>query len=113
MKNKVIALTTLMLVTLASVPQAFAGCEFASNCKTDSSGNTYTTEQNLGGGYNTYKNGNLHSQTEQTLGGGYKTDFQSGGSEYNNQNPYDRNNANPSEGRRSDFINRLNNNPEQ
>lgn len=68
---------------------AYAGCELATGqCSTDNYGNTYTTKRNLGGGYNTYKNGSLYSQTEQNLNGGYRETYQNGGSRSYNYNPY-------------------------
>lgn len=81
--------TFAMTVLFVSTFAAKAGCEFAVGpCSTDSLGNTYHTEQNLGGGYNTYKNGSLYSQTEQTLNGGYTESYTSGGSRTHNMNPY-------------------------
>lgn len=58
-----------ILAVLIAAP-AYAGCEFATTpCYTDGSGNTYRTQQNFGGGYNTYRNGTFDSQTSQGLSG--------------------------------------------
>lgn len=66
-----------------------ASCSLlATNCSTDSRGSSYVTEQNLGGGYNTYKNGSLYSQTQQNLSGGYTEEFTSGGYRTYNYDPY-------------------------
>jgi hypothetical protein len=83
---------------LLAAGNASASCELVSApCSTDSSGNTYIREQNLGGGYNTYRNGDLYSQTHQQLNGSYRETYSSGGyrtyySDPNRSDPY-RNNA--------------------
>lgn len=75
---------------------AHADCTFVSGpCSTDSRGNTYRTERNLGGGYTTYKNGNQHSTTGQTLGGGYRERFNDGSHRDYNHNPYSESDRNP------------------
>lgn len=69
---------------------AQAGCELVSGpCSTDRYGNTYRTEQNFGGGYNTYRNGYLHSQTGQTLSGSWRERFNDGSSRTFNYDPYE------------------------
>jgi len=79
---------TAAVIALAAAGTANAGCEFATGpCYTDSHGNTYRTEQNFGGGYNTYKNGSLYSQTQQNLGGGWIETTPSGTRSYN-YDPY-------------------------
>jgi hypothetical protein len=85
----------LLALGLIFIPvTAKAGCELATGpCSTDRQGNTYRTERNLGGGYNTYENGRLHSQTEQNLSGGHTTDYRDGRpSTSHNTNPYGQNN---------------------
>lgn len=77
-------------IILFAVTNANAGCELISGpCSTDGHGNTYRTEQNLGGGYNTYRNGNLNSQTSQGLNGGWREQFNDGSSRQYNSNPYE------------------------
>lgn len=81
-------LSVLLLATAAS--PAWAGCELSSAsqpCST-SNGNTYRTERNFGGGYNTYQNGTLNSQTQQDLSGGYVETFRSGEQRRYNYDPY-------------------------
>ena len=89
------------VLTTFSIP-AYANCDLASSgtCVEDSRGNAYHTERNLGGGYNTYKNGQLDSQTSSNLGGGYKTQYENGAptrfhdtSPYQGSYQYDRNNS--------------------
>jgi len=59
---------------------ANAACEFVEGgCSRDSYGNSYRTEQNFGGGYNTYRNGILDSQTSQDINGGWTTKSRDGG----------------------------------
>ena len=87
-------MTALRLATLslfvAMVSPAYAGCALSSGpCSTDSFGNTYRTEQNLGGGYNTYRNGSSYSTTNQNLSGSYTESYTGGGSRTYNSNPYD------------------------
>lgn len=86
---------SILAFALASFPlSAQANCDLASSgsCYEDSRGNTYHTEDNLGGGYNTYRNGQLDSQTSSNLGGGYKTEYQDGSpTRYDSVNPYGRN----------------------
>lgn len=68
---------------------AFAGCELATGpCSTDSYGNTYTTTQTLGGGYETSRNGSHYSSTQQNLSGSYTETFSSGGSRTYNSDPF-------------------------
>ncbi|WP_394887546.1 hypothetical protein ACG873_21820 [Mesorhizobium sp. AaZ16] len=77
------------LMLAASTGISFPGCELVTGpCSTDSSGNTYFTEQNLGGGYNTYRNGDLSSQTSQNLGGSYTETFSNGATRTHSDNPY-------------------------
>ena len=78
----------LYAALLASGP-AFAGCELSlSPCATDRYGNTYTTEENLGGGYTTYRNGSRYSTTEETLTGGWKTTLPDGNQIFTDDDPY-------------------------
>lgn len=69
----------LLVGFLISIPNAvYAACELATSpCSYDSRGNEYRTERNFGGGYNTYENGQLHSQTTPNLSGGYRTEYPS------------------------------------
>jgi hypothetical protein len=78
-----------ILTLLAFIAPASAACEFNTNCSRDSYGNTYTHSQNLGGGYNTYRNGNLESQTRQNLNGGWDQNFQNGPIVRHNSNPFE------------------------
>jgi hypothetical protein len=79
----------ILAASLLLPAAASADCTFStSNCYTDSYGNTYQTEQNLGGGYNTYRNGSLHSQTQQDLSGGYQERYNDGSSRRYNYDPY-------------------------
>lgn len=90
--KKPVVLAIIILCALNG--EAFAGCEFSSGpCTTDSSGHTYRTEQNLGGGYNTTRDGSSYSQTSQTLGGSYRTDYNDGRTEFSNSNPYESDNS--------------------
>jgi len=60
--------------------EANAACEFVDGgCSRDGHGNSYRTEENFGGGYNTYRNGVLDSQTSQGLNGGWTTRSRDGG----------------------------------
>jgi hypothetical protein len=87
----------LFSIFLLAAGNASASCELVSRpYSTDSSGNTYTTQQNLGGGYNTYRNGILHSQTSQQLDGRYRETYSGGGYRIYDRNPYRSN----SQGRR-------------
>ena len=82
---------------------AYAGCELVSGpCSTDGRGNTYVTQQNLGGGYTTTRNGNYYSNTEQTLSGSYKTEYGNGDRIFHNQNPYERSTNNNFAGQQFD-----------
>jgi len=83
--------SSVIMLALLAVP-ARAGCLFVSGpCSEDSSGNIYTTEPGLGGGYVTKKNGSFDSSTGQTVGdGGYREDYENGGSRYYNYDPYER-----------------------
>lgn len=91
MKHIVLATVVLATVFLTVFAQsAHAGCELVSGpCSTDNRGNTYTTEQNLGGGYNTYRNGSLDAQTSQTLSGGWRTRSNDGTERSYNYDPYE------------------------
>lgn len=81
----------LFSIFLLTAGNASASCELVSGpCSTDSSGNTYTKEQNLGGGYTTYRNGTAYSQTEQQLDGRYRETYSSGGYRTYNSDPYKR-----------------------
>jgi hypothetical protein len=81
-------------IFLLAAGNASASCDLVSApCSTDSSGNTYIREQNLGGGYKTYRNGDLYSQTHQQLNGSYRETYSSGGyrtyySDPNRSDPY-------------------------
>lgn len=87
-----IAVIILLALTVGATT-AHAGCELVSGpCSTDRYGNTFRTEQNFGGGYNTYRNGSLHSQTEQTLSGSWREDRTDGSSRTYNYDPYSRSN---------------------
>jgi hypothetical protein len=83
--------TTFALLTVITFSTAsHAGCEFATGpCSTDAYGNTYRTERNFGGGYNTYRNGRLHSQTEQTFSGSWRERTTRGEERTYNYNPYE------------------------
>lgn len=76
------------LACLAS--SAWASCEFdtSGTCYTDNMGNTYRTQQNFGGGYNTYRNGALDSQTSQNLNGGYTQRYSNGYERNYDSDPY-------------------------
>lgn len=79
----------LFSIFLLAVGNASASCELVSSpCSTDSSGNTYIREQNLGGGYTTYRNGTAYSQTEQQLDGGYRETYSGGGYRTYGSDPY-------------------------
>ena len=66
----------IALVSPAVTTSAEAGCEFATGPRsTDSRGNSYRTEQNLGGVYTTHRDGNSYSTTGQTLGGTWQERF--------------------------------------
>lgn len=83
-------------IFLLAAGNASASCDLVSApCSTDSSGNTYIREQNLGGGYNTYRNGDLYSQTHQQLNGTYRETYSSGGyrTYYNNPDRSDPQNS--------------------
>jgi hypothetical protein len=83
------AIAVLTVITLSTA--SHAGCEFATGpCSTDVYSNTYRTEQNFGGGYNTYKNGSLYSQTEQTLSGSWRERNTGGEERTYNYDPYER-----------------------
>lgn len=78
--------TIALLMTLQA---AHAGCELALGpCSSDSQGNRYTTEENLGGGYTTYRNGSHYSNTDQTLGGTWREQYDDGSSRSYNYDPY-------------------------
>ncbi len=87
MFSKVFSLAALAM--LLSVP-AHADCALiTSPCSTDSHGNTYVTEQNLGFGYTTYRNGVPYSQTHENMYGSV-TEYRYGGhgSTTYNSDPY-------------------------
>lgn len=86
MISKIFSLAALALLLAAP---AHADCALVSGpCRTDSHGNTYVTEQNLGGGYTTYRNGAPYSQTRENLSGSY-TEYTFGhGSTTYNADPY-------------------------
>ena len=94
MRKSIVIMAVAAIVLLGGSRAAFAGCEFSSGpCSTDSSGHTYRTEQGLGGGYKTTRDGSDYSHTSQTLGGGYRTDYNDGRSEFSNRNPYETNSS--------------------
>lgn len=73
---------------LLSSSAAQASCVLVSGpCETDRYGNTFTTQQNLGGGYSTYRNGSFYSSTGQTLGGSYRERDIYGGTRTYNYDP--------------------------
>lgn len=82
------AFSLAALAMLVSLP-AHADCALiTSPCRTDSHGNTYVTEKNLGFGYTTYRNGVPHSQTQENLYGSV-TEYTFGrGSTTYNADPY-------------------------
>jgi len=82
------AFSLAALAMLLSLP-AHADCALiTSPCRTDSHGNTYVTEKNLGFGYTTYRNGVPHSQTQENLYGSV-TEYTFGhGSTTYNADPY-------------------------
>ncbi len=86
MMSKAFSLATLAMILAAP---AHADCALiTSPCRTDSHGNTYVTEQNLGGGYTTYRNGNPYSQARENLYGSV-TEYTFGhGSTTYNSDPY-------------------------
>jgi len=72
-----------------SASGARSACEFVTGpCGTDSRGNTYRTEQNLGSGYTTYENGSRYSTTDQTLNGSWRERNNDGSSRTYNYDPY-------------------------
>ena len=82
------AFSLAALAMLLSLP-AHANCALiTSPCRTDSHGNTYVTEKNLGFGYTTYRNGAPYSQTQENLYGSV-TEYTFGrGSTTYNADPY-------------------------
>ena len=82
------AFSLAALAMLLSLP-AHADCALiTSPCRTDSHGNTYVTEKNLGFGYTTYRNGVPYSQTQENLSGSV-TEYTFGhGSTTYNADPY-------------------------
>jgi hypothetical protein len=88
MMSKVFSLAALAMVLAAP---AHADCALiTSPCRTDSHGNTYVTEQNLGFGYTTYRNGVPYSQaTENLYGSVTEYTFGKGSTTYNSD-PYAR-----------------------
>lgn len=82
------AFSLAALATLLSLP-AHADCALiTSPCRTDSHGNTYVTEKNLGFGYTTYRNGVPHSQTQENLYGSVTEYTYGKGSTTYNADPY-------------------------
>lgn len=83
------ALALFAAATLFGAP-AHAGCEFVSGpCATDSRGNTYRSEQNLGGGYTNYTNARATSHTSQDISGNWRERFNDGSSRTYDYNPYE------------------------
>ena len=83
--------TLLILFSLIYSSGALAnGCALSSdpNCSANNNGG-HTSQQNLSGGYNNYKNGQLQSQSSQNFGGGW-TQKNTNGS-YNTYNSYNKN----------------------
>lgn len=79
-----------LIALTASAGLAHAGCELVIGpCSSDSRGNTYTTEQNLGGGYTTNRNGSQYSTTDQTLGGTWQERYNDGSTRSYNYDPYE------------------------
>ena len=76
------------LALLASPTAANCLFDTSGTCVTDNQGNTYRTQQNLGGGYNTYRNGVLDSQTSQNLSGGYTQRYTNGYQQNYDSDPY-------------------------
>jgi hypothetical protein len=82
-------ITFALALLLAMLSFARADCLLSSGpCSTDTRGNTYRSEENLGGGVTTYRNGVPYSTTNETLGGGYRENFRSGGSRTYNYDPF-------------------------
>lgn len=82
---------TFFIAALATflVSPAYADCALiTSPCRTDSHGNTYVTEQNLGFGYTTYRNGVPYSQTHENLYGSVTEYTYGHGSTTYNSDPY-------------------------
>lgn len=92
----------VVLAVMAAPVSVSANCALLSNCSTDSQGNSYVTRENLGGGYNTYRNGRLHSQTQQNLSGGYTEEYSDGRRRYYDTNPYERPESSNPYGSRTD-----------
>lgn len=77
----------VFVVAMLVTGEAFASCELISGkCWTEGA-DTYTMEKNSGGSYNTYKNGELYSQTQQNLSGNYRETIYGGGSRTYNYDP--------------------------
>lgn len=99
MKKSLIFVAVSMFVFWGFQQNASASCEFSSGpCTQDSAGHTYQTEQALGGGYKTTRDGNSYSTTSQTLSGDYKTNYNDGRSEIHNYDPYKSNRSSGSSG---------------
>ena len=82
------AFSLAALAMLLSLP-AHANCALiTSPCRTDSHGNTYVTEKNLGFGYTTYRNGAPYSQTQENLYGSVTEYTYGKGSTTYNSDPY-------------------------
>ena len=89
MKKSVIIAIAAAAILCGLHWEALAGCELSSGlCSTDSSGHTYRTEEGLGGGYKTTRDGSAYSHTSQTLSGSYRTKYNDGRSETQNYDPY-------------------------
>lgn len=78
-----------LAVVFAATPAAASCVLVTGPCYTDSRGNTYRTEQNLGGGYTTYRNGSTYSRTyQEPLSGNYRERFTGGGYNTYERDPY-------------------------
>lgn len=92
-----LSLTTLTILTTISF-NANAGCGLSSEPCSQGNGYESRNTQNLGGGYNTYNNGQLQSQTNQNLGGGYTRNNNDGTYSTQNNNGYTQNQNENSDG---------------
>jgi hypothetical protein len=82
-----IVLVASALVLGGSLAQA--DCDLVVGpCSTDGNGNTFTMQQNLGGGYSSFRNGSQYSTTGQTLGGGWQEQFNDGRTRTYNYDPH-------------------------
>jgi len=57
-------------------------------CMRDRSGNSVITSENLGGGYNSHRNGVLESQTRQTIDNSWEKIYNDGSTEKYQSDPY-------------------------